>query len=345
MIRSEKKAKCVVWDLDNTLWQGTLLEEDEVQLKSGVIEIIKTLDKRGILQSIASKNDFDTATDKLNELGLGEYFLYPQINWNAKSESLKQIASELNIGIDSLVFIDDQRFEREEVGFSLPEVHCIDGNDLRGILNVEILKPDYITDDSALRRRMYQSDIHRKQEESNFKGNSDAFLTSLEMKLDLFYAQEKDLQRAVELTERTNQLNSSGITFSYNELNAFSVSSNHILLMARLKDKFGTYGHIGLVLIEKEKNAWVIKLFLMSCRVMTRGIGAVILGHIINKAREKGIRLKAMFRANSKNRMMNITYRFAGFSEVQKTNDVEELEHQLCQEVKVPDYLELNSEL
>jgi len=86
--RNRKTIKCVVWDLDHTLWDGILLENEDVRLHENVAEIIKTLDNRGILQSIASKNDAQTAMKKLEQLGLAEYFLYPQINWNAKSSSV-----------------------------------------------------------------------------------------------------------------------------------------------------------------------------------------------------------------------------------------------------------------
>ncbi|HEX9063065.1 MAG TPA: HAD-IIIC family phosphatase, partial [Clostridia bacterium] len=117
-----KKVKCVVWDLDNTIWEGILSEDREVRLKPGIKGIIETLDDRGILQSIASKNDYDDAMKKLREFGLEEYFLYPQISWNSKAESVRKIAESINIGIDTLAFVDDQITEREEVSFSHPEV-------------------------------------------------------------------------------------------------------------------------------------------------------------------------------------------------------------------------------
>src|SRR5262245_6438166 len=117
--REDKRMiKCVVWDLDNTLWHGALIEDGYVRLKDNVVGIIKTLDSRGILQSIASKNDYDQALDQLRRFGLAEYFLYPQINWNTKSSSIKVISSSINIGLDAVGFIDDQEFERDEVAFS-----------------------------------------------------------------------------------------------------------------------------------------------------------------------------------------------------------------------------------
>lgn len=111
--------KCVIWDLDNTLWDGVLLEDNQVSLRDNVAELIKALDNRGILQSIASKNDYLKAMEKLRELGLREYFLYPQINWNSKAFSIKEIARLINIGTDAIAFIDDQPFELEEVSFHI----------------------------------------------------------------------------------------------------------------------------------------------------------------------------------------------------------------------------------
>ena len=110
-----RKIKCVVWDLDNTLWSGTLLEGDEVHLRDGVREIIHALDARGILHSIASRNHAESALARLRELDLEEYFLYPQINWGSKAASIRTIAESLNIGLDSICFIDDQPFELAEV--------------------------------------------------------------------------------------------------------------------------------------------------------------------------------------------------------------------------------------
>ena len=122
----QKKIKCVVWDLDNTIWEGVLLENEHVQLKNNVQGILDELDKRGILLSIASKNIQDKACHKLKEFGILDYFIYPQINWNTKSSSIKKIAASINIGLDTIAFVDDQPFELEEVGFTLPEVYLID---------------------------------------------------------------------------------------------------------------------------------------------------------------------------------------------------------------------------
>src|SRR5215207_8346865 len=124
--RKPGSIKCVVWDLDNTVWDGILLEDPSVALRPGVAEVIRALDERGILHSVASRNDHALAMAKLAELGLAEYFLYPRINWNSKASSIEGIAGDINIGLDALAFVDDQPFEREEVAFSHPQVLCLD---------------------------------------------------------------------------------------------------------------------------------------------------------------------------------------------------------------------------
>ncbi|WEG19165.1 HAD-IIIC family phosphatase (plasmid) [Alkalihalophilus pseudofirmus] len=340
-VNKRKNIKCVVWDLDNTLWDGVLLEDENVSLRSGVKEIIHTLDERGILQSISSKNEHNRAIQKLKEFGLEEYFIYPQINWNSKSSSITEIAKSLNIGINTFAFIDDQPFEREEVEFVLPSVLCIDSTDLTDILLREELIPKFVTEDSNKRRRMYLSDIKRKTIEETFKGTQDEFLASLDMKFTISEVGDGDLQRAEELTVRTNQLNTTGYTYSYEELNHLRSSDNHILLISGLEDKYGTYGKIGLTLVEKKERVWTIKLLLMSCRVMSRGVGTVMLNHLINLAKEAGVQLQAEFKKTDKNRMMYITYKFAGFNEIQQEEDFIIFENSLDLVQKLPDYLTL----
>ena len=107
----DRKIKCVIWDLDNTIWNGTLLEDQTVILRPNITEIIRTLDERGILQSICNRNSYEQVFEKLREFKLAEYFIYSQVNWSPKSESIAAIAKAINIGTDTLAFIDDQQFE------------------------------------------------------------------------------------------------------------------------------------------------------------------------------------------------------------------------------------------
>lgn len=336
-----KTAKCVVWDLDNTIWRGTLLEDENVSLRENIIDVIKTLDGRGILQSIASKNNHDQAMAKLQEFGIDEYFLYPQIGWNAKSSSIKTIAESLNIGLDTFAFIDDEVFEREEVSFSLSDVRCIDAADLDRLLDMPEMNPRFITSDSKLRRLLYINDEKRKNAEREFIGPQEEFLASLGMTLTISPAQEEDLQRAEELTVRTHQLNTTGYTYSYSELNEFRQSKSHKLLIADLEDRYGSYGKIGLALVECREDQWIIQLLLMSCRVMSRGVGTLMITHLLNFAKQAGVNLEAEFISTDRNRMMYVTYKLCGFKEIERQDNRSILKHDLRQIPSFPRYVRM----
>jgi len=324
-----KLIKLLVWDLDNTVWQGTLLEGDGVQIREGVRQTLKALDERGILHSIASKNDHDLAMAKLKEAGLDEYFLYPQVNWNAKSSSLRSIVGSLNIGLDAVAFIDDEPYEREEVKHALPEVMILAASELANLAQRPEFTPRTVTEDAACRRQMYRAEARRKLAEEQFIGPSEEFLATLGLEFTIGRLQAADLQRAEELTLRTHQLNTTGYVYSPDELNALRQSADHLFLVASLKDRFGAYGKIGLTLIEKGDEVWTIKLFLMSCRVMSLGVGTIMMNHLLQLAREADVRLQAEFLANQRNRMMLLTFKLAGFREVKRTGDFIIFKHNL----------------
>ncbi|MEA2604973.1 MAG: hypothetical protein QOF89_5965 [Acidobacteriota bacterium] len=340
--RKEKQSvKCVVWDLDDTVWDGILLEDREVKLRPHVVHILKTLDERGILHSIASRNDHGLAMAKLKEFGLDEFFLYPQINWGSKAASIAQIARDVNIGLDAIAFVDDQPFEREEVAFVHGQVLCLDSARLDGVLDRPELKPRFITEDSRLRRQMYRADFERNRVEAEYVGPKEEFLATLGMRFTIARCRQEDLARAEELTVRTNQLNATGYTYSYEELDELRLSPGHELLIASLEDRHGTYGQIGLTLIEKGEEVWTIKLLLMSCRVMSKGVGTLLLHHILRRARDAGVRLRAEFVANDRNRQMLITYKFAGFKEIERTGEVALLENDYSAIQPPPPYVDL----
>ncbi len=342
MTRSGVKVKCVVWDLDNTLWNGILAEGDSVAVRSEARIAIKALDERGILQSIASRNDFDAAMSRLRDEGLEEYFLYPQINWSLKSESISNIVKDLNIGIDSIAFLDDQAFERDEVASVHPEVRVYDAPAVAQLTAMDEFIPEFVTEDSRNRRAMYRAEAHRKDAKHAFKGPEEAFLRSLGMKLSMSLAHESDLPRAEELTLRTNQLNTTGITYSIDELRVLISDPGYRVIMVDLMDRYGDYGKIGLVLLSMGKSAWTIELLLMSCRVMSRGVGGVIINLLRKECARRGISLRTRFRDTGRNRMMYVTYRFAGFREMDGSSDEGLLENDLSAIPSLPDYVQLN---
>jgi FkbH-like protein len=341
VLAKKGKIKCVVWDLDNTLWDGVLLENGEVTVRPEVVAEIKRLDEIGILHSIASKNDHDAAMARLKEAGL-EYFLYPQINWNPKSSSIEAIAKAINIGIDALAFVDDQPFEREEVSHTHPSVITVDALEIDTVLKNPAFEPRFVTDESKQRRHMYLGDAARNQIEQEYSGTSEDFLATLGMKFTIRHAEVEDLRRAEELTVRTNQLNSTGRTYSYEELDELRQSDDHVLLVASLTDKYGTYGTIGLALAERGQPAWHLRMLLMSCRVMARGVGTVLLNYIMTLAKAEGAKLRADFVETGRNRVMYVTYAFAGFSEVERDGSRLVFESDLSEIQGWPDYLTVN---
>ncbi|MFF9559627.1 HAD-IIIC family phosphatase [Streptomyces albus] len=333
--------KCVVWDLDNTVWDGVLLEGDELTVRPGVREALRTLDGRGILHSVVSRNEPQAALARLAELGLADYFLAPRIGWGTKSQAIRDIAAELGIATDSFVFVDDDPYERAEVAHVLPEVLCVDAADVPTLVERAELSPAHITAEARDRRRMYQASARRKQAEEEFEGPQESFLASLGMRLRIIPAREQDLRRAEELTVRTHQLNATGRTYSYAELDALRTSSTHQLLVAELTDRFGPYGVIGLALVETGKEAWTVRLLLMSCRVLSRGIGAIMVNHLRRRARAAGCQLYADFVRTDRNRMMYIAYRLGGFTEVGQDGDVLSLRADDDAIPPLPDYVEL----
>lgn len=312
--------KCLVWDLDDTLWHGTLLEGDELVLRDGAAEVLATLDARGILLSIASRNDPDQAMAALARFGLSHYFLAPRIGWGAKPDSLRAIAADLAIDLGSLGFVDDQATERAEVAFSLPQVLCLDPADLGQLLMLPALSPRFVTDDSRRRRQRYREAAIRNAEERAFSGSREEFLASLEMELSLAPAREGDLERAEELTQRTHQFNSTGHAYGYEELSRLRTSPDHLLLVAGLTDRFGSYGTIGLMLIERRPARWTLTLLLVSCRVLSKGIASLLLRQVRAMARANGATLVAELVPNPRNVLMAVTYKFAGFREVARSD-------------------------
>jgi FkbH-like protein len=338
-----RRIKCLAWDLDDTLWTGVLLEGGGASLKPGVADAIRMLDERGILQSIASRNDATAAQERLRALGVEDMFIHPQIGWGAKSEALDTLRAELNIGFEALAFIDDQPYERAEVAFSHPEVLCLSPEDLPSLGGRVEFQPRFVTEDSRRRRMLYRVDMKRKAEEAEFSGPKEEFLATLNMAFTIRPARKEDLQRAEELTQRTHQLNTTGQTYDYHELEALAGSDRHLLLVAELEDRFGPYGTVGLALVECDE-AWTIKLLLMSCRVAARGVGTVLLHFIMRLARDRGRTLRAEFRSNGRNEMMRMTYGFAGFREVARKGGLQLLEASPDRPVpSPPSYLELRA--
>lgn len=307
--------KCLVWDLDNTLWQGTLLEDREVRLPDEVRAVIVELDSRGILQSIASKNDHDLAWKRLEELGVAEYFLVPQISWGRKSDAVATIAKELQFALTAIAFVDDTPTERAEVAYHAPEVRCYTERDVLSLVDRPEFSPAVVTVDARRRRAMYQANTLRTVEKDTFDGPDEAFLRSLDLVMAIKRADQDDLSRVEELTLRTSQMNATGVHYSDQALRDLLVDPGHEVLTVTLTDRFGPHGAVGVLLLERHPEVWHLKLLATSCRVVTFGAGTVLLNWLVDQAARAGVHLAADFRPTDRNRMMEIAYRFAGFAQ------------------------------
>lgn len=260
---------------------------------------------------------------------LDEFFLHPQIRWADKSDSIRIIADRFGVGLDTVAFVDDQVFERDEVCHFLPSVMTIDATDIGRILGMPRMRPRFVTAESKIRRKMYVTDELRRRLENEYHGTREQFLATLGMRVTIWPAGEPDLRRAEELTIRANQLNTTGRPYSYEELNALTKSRDHLLLVAGLEDRYGTSGTVGMALIDRGSPAWLIRLFIMSCRVVTRGVGGIMMTYILRSAKRSGVGLRAEFVHNDRNRMMYMTYKFYGFHEIAGYGRTALLEHDL----------------
>lgn len=306
--------KCLVWDLDETLWRGTLVEDGNVRLTDGITAVIEELDSRGILQAVASKNDHDLAWARLVELGVSDYFVLPQIGWGRKSDSVRRIAERLNFAPGAIAFIDDQPAERAEVAFHLPEVRCYPADQALTLPGLPEFSPRAVTVDSRRRRQLYQANFQRESERESFTGPDEEFLRTLGLELRIGRADDEELSRVEELTLRTSQMNATGVHYSDAVLRELCADPAHEVLVATLTDRFGPHGAIGVLLLETRPDHWHLKLLATSCRVVSFGVGTVILNWLVDQAFRAGVHLVADFRATERNRMMDIAYRFAGFT-------------------------------
>lgn len=308
-----KAIKCVVWDLDNTLWDGTFIEGDQVSLRPGMKRLLEYMDERGILLSVASKNDPSLALEKLEELGIASYFLYPQINWGLKSEGVKRIAEQLNIGIDTFAFVDDNPFELDQVSKALPEVVCVNARDASSLFSDPRFQGS-TSNEARRRREFYQQSISRDQAQIKFGGDYVAFLSSSEIVLQITPYSANEFERVAELVQRTNQLNFSGHKYTHEQL--LETVANPIVEKYVLKcsDKYGSYGTVGFGIVEHDSQAIRIRDFMLSCRVQGKFIEQAFFHHIVRHHNPQGATtLWVNFRETSRNKPAQQVLELLGF--------------------------------
>jgi FkbH-like protein len=276
------KVKCIVWDLDHTLWNGILVEDgaEKLVLRPGIREVIQELDSRGILQSIASKNNHDEAWQVLRQMQLEHFFLAPQISWQPKSESIRTIASRLNVGLDTLLFVDDSDFELQEVRSALPEVRVVNVRDSMDIPNLEACRVP-VTAESRQRRQMYRVEEERQQLASSFGKDYDAFLRGCDIRLNIVSLDEDNLERVHELTQRTNQMNFSGNRYSREVLRQVLSTPWLDAYVLDVEDRFGSYGIVGFSVVDNREP--LITDLMFSCRIQSKRVEHAVLAWLIRR--------------------------------------------------------------
>lgn len=284
--KPDAAVKCVVWDLDGTLWDGVLIETenpDELRVKPDVMAAIRALDERGIVQSVASKNDHQAAWPVLERLGVAEYFLYPQIHWNAKSGSMKAIADSLNIGVDSLALVDDSVFEREQVKAALPQTRVYDAVAVKTLLSL----PEFdvpVTQESRARRAMYRAEEKRNSIRAAANTDIEGFLRQCNLRIRVFRPEaEQELLRCYELVVRTNQLNMTGRKYTREEFDALMADAQRESFAFSCADDFGEYGIVGFGQYHAEGGKLVFDEFAMSCRVAGKYVESALFAHLLRK--------------------------------------------------------------
>jgi FkbH-like protein len=315
--------KCIVLDLDDTLWGGIVGEDGYEGIKlspqfpgTSFVEfqrVIQALHERGIMLAINSRNNEDEALRVIRDhpyMVLRENdFASVKINWYDKISNTKAIAEELNIGLDSLVYFDDDPVNRELISSALPEVMTVDlprdpALYAQTLMDLNVFNTFSITDEDKRRGQMYIEERNRTQLEKSVS-NLDDFLSQLKIKINIQEADKFTIPRISQLVLKTNQFNLTTKRFQEEEILRFSEDKNMLVGCAQTSDKFGDNGITGVFIVQKnpEYSEWSIEAFLLSCRVMGRRIEDGIMEYILNEARKEGIkRVKGRYIPTSKNK-------------------------------------------
>jgi FkbH-like protein len=251
---------------------------------------------RGVILAINSRNNPEDALAVIrthpNMILKEPYFAAMRINWQDKAQNLKELAQELNIGLDSMVFFDDDPTNRALVRAILPQVEVpempADSSQYASFLNsLDYFPAEATTDEDKMRGNLYVTERLRKEEEKQY-ANKEDFLESLRLELDIREDDPSCLPRLSQLTEKTNQFNTDKKPFSEDEIRRYIDRPGRHVYWAHLRDKFGDHGVIALAFVEAKGKTWHISSMLMSCRVFDRGVEYALLSFIAQRARKAG---------------------------------------------------------
>jgi FkbH-like protein len=328
-----KIKKCLILDLDNTIWGGIIGDDGLEKIQLGSLGIgkaftefqywIKKLKNRGIIIAVCSKNSEHIAKEPFEKhpdmvLHLEDIAVFIA-NWGNKVDNIRQIQNILNIGFDSMVFIDDNPFERNMVreniaDICVPELPEDPADYLEYLYSLNLFETNSFSSEDEERTKLYQIEAKRSIIQKTF-ANEEDYLKSLNMISRVEQFSDFNIPRVAQLSQRSNQFNLRTVRYSEAEIKMVTNSENHFTFAFTLEDKFGDNGLICVIILHKEnKNVLFIDTWFMSCRVLKRGMENFALNEIVNFAKEKGFKvLKGEYIPTMKNEMVKDHYRNLGF--------------------------------
>jgi len=335
--------KCLVLDCDNTLWGGIVGEDGLKGIQLGkdhpgsvfseFQKEIVSLFHRGVIIALCSKNNeadvwevFDRHPDMLLKR---EHIAAWRINWEDKPANLRALAAELNIGLDSMVYVDDSEFEAGLVRRELPEVHtlCLSGEQRlrsRAVLaSCGLFDAPRLTEEDRHRGRMYQADAGRRRARSQ-STDLESYCRTLAMRLEIGRGDEFTIPRIAQQTQKTNQFNLTTRRYSEADIARFVASPEHDVLWVRVSDTFGDLGIVGVCILRYDGEQADIDTFLLSCRALGRGVEARFLAEALQVARSRGARtVTGRYLKTGKNAQTEGFYAGHGFQEIEaaRTSD------------------------
>lgn len=334
--------KCLVLDLDGTLWGGVIGEDglEGISLGHGARgeayvafqEYVLALKERGVILAVCSKNDHSTAVEPFDEhpdmrLKVSDFAIFVA-NWERKPANLTHIASMLDIGVDSLVFVDDQPAERDATRQALPEVDVVTlPPDPAGFVKTLAAYPYFetgaFTAEDRRRTDQYRSRALAKEAELSADSLTD-FLSSLEMVAEIAEVDALHLPRVVQLVGKTNQFNLTSRRHSRSAIEAMVADPARDLFYLKLRDRFTDHGLVGVCIVhEEEPGTLGVDTFLMSCRVISRTVEATMLDRVVTVAKRRGCeRILGTFISSGRNAISQDVYERYGFREVATNADV-----------------------
>ncbi len=317
------KYKLIILDADNTLWNGVIDEIGYKKInflnKSRNINYftfqknIKKLKNKGLLLALCTKNDFSSIKkvfvyhSKKMKLKLSD-FLVIKANWDPKYKNILSLHKKLNLSVENSLFIDDSDFEINSVSNMIPKIDTQNffeyENFYKNIDKILISNKLKVTEEDKIRNRLYSEEFKRTDEKDKFN-NFKNYIKNLNITLKINKNSKKDVRRLAQLTQRTNQFNSSAIRLSELDVKKIIKDPKKMIYQCSAKDKFGDYGIIGLAIIELASRSALVTNFLMSCRALGREIENNFFEYFINEIKKSKINeCTILFKKNNKNMLV-----------------------------------------